>query len=97
MTRFAGLRDDLLPSGRPEPAKTVEAPTAPAASAISETGNKRRSARDGKKGILGHFSPELSRALNIMAIEESTTVQALMGEAFDLLMRARGKHPFGER
>jgi hypothetical protein len=32
-----------------------------------------------------------------MAIEEDTTVQALMGEAFDLLMRARGKHPFGER
>ena len=32
-----------------------------------------------------------------MAIEEGTTVQALMGEAFDLLMRTRGKHPFGER
>ena len=32
-----------------------------------------------------------------MAIEEGTSVQALMGEAFDLLMRARGKHPFGER
>ena len=58
---------------------------------------KRRPAREGKKGVLGHFSPELSRALNILAIEESTTVQALMGEAFDLLMRARGKHPFGER
>ncbi len=97
MTRFAGLKDELLPPGRTEPAKTVEAPPAPVGRAMSETGNKRRSARDGKKGILGHFSPELSRALNIMAIEESTTVQALMGEAFDLLMRARGKHPFGER
>ena len=59
--------------------------------------SKKRPTREGKKGILGHFSPELSRTLNIMAIEESTTVQALMGEAFDLLMRARGKHPFGER
>ncbi len=58
---------------------------------------KRRPAREGKKGVLGHFSPELSRALNIMAIEEGSTVQALMGEAFDLLMRARGRHPFGER
>jgi hypothetical protein len=63
----------------------------------AEADGKRRSAREGKKGILGHFSPELSRALNIMAIEEGSTVQALMGEAFDLLMRARGKHPFGER
>ncbi len=93
MTRFAGLKDDL-PSGRPS--KATEAPSAPA----SETANgvtKRRPAREGKKGILGHFSPELSRALNIMAIEEGATVQALMGEAFDLLMRSRGKHPFGER
>jgi hypothetical protein len=63
----------------------------------TEVRSKRRPAREGKKGILGHFSPELSRSLNIMAIEEGTTVQALMGEAFDLLMRARGKHPFGER
>ncbi len=93
MTRFAGLKDDL-PSGRPP--KASEAPPAPAGEAANAV-TKRRPAREGKKGILGHFSPELSRALNIMAIEEATTVQALMGEAFDLLMRARGKHPFGER
>ena len=77
--------------------KGEEPPTAAAALTVSDGNSKRRPAREGKKGILGHFSPELSRALNIMAIEEGTTVQALMGEAFDLLMRARGKHPFGER
>jgi hypothetical protein len=90
MTRFAGLKDDLPPS-RP----VVPQGTDPGAA--REVHRKRRPAREGKKGVLGHFSPELSRALNIMAIEEGTTVQALMGEAFDLLMRARGKHPFGER
>lgn len=93
MTRFAGLKQDLPPS-QTAAAKAVKPP--PAAE-TSEATAKRRPAREGKKGILGHFSPELSRALNIMAIEEGTTVQALMGEAFDLLMRARGKHPFGER
>lgn len=93
MTRFAGLKDDL-PSGRPSKAtETHPASASEQANAVS----KRRPSREGKKGILGHFSPELSRALNIMAIEESATVQALMGEAFDLLMRSRGKHPFGER
>ncbi len=95
MTRFAGLKDDL-PPGRPAALKATEPPPA----SIPDRGkvnSKRRPAREGKKGILGHFSPELSRALNIMAIEEGSTVQALMGEAFDLLMRARGKHPFGER
>jgi len=32
-----------------------------------------------------------------MALEEETSMQALLGEAIDLLMRERGKHPFGER
>ena len=95
MTRFAGLKDDL-PEARPTKPKAIE-PSPVALISAPETGGKRRPAREGKKGVLGHFSPELSRALNILAIEESTTVQALMGEAFDLLMRARGKHPFGER
>ena len=95
MTRFAGLKDDL-PEARPATPKASETSSVTLPSA-PETNGKRRPAREGKKGILGHFSPELSRALNIMAIEEGATVQALMGEAFDLLMRARGKHPFGER
>jgi hypothetical protein len=95
MTRFAGLKDDL-PEARPATPKAVESSLVASIGAPG-TGGKRRPAREGKKGVLGHFSPELSRALNILAIEESTTVQALMGEAFDLLMRARGKHPFGER
>ncbi len=90
MTRFAGLKEDL----KPPPAKVIDLvpPSDPPAAAT-----KRPGARDGKKGVLGHFSPELSRTLNMMAIEEGRTVQALMGEAFDLLLRARGKHPFGER
>ena len=95
MTRFAGLKDDL-PQLRPAVSKVMESsPVAPISA--PEANGKRRPTREGKKGVLGHFSPGLSRALNIMAIEEGTTVQALMGEAFDLLMRARGKHPFRER
>ena len=86
MSRFAGLADELTP----RPAVTQPAESPPARPA-------RRPAREGKKGILGYFSPELSRALKIMAIEEATSLQALMGEAFDLLLRSRGKHPFGER
>jgi len=96
MTRFAGLKEDLPPV-RPSTTKPAEISRASPEAGAAEANGKRRSAREGKKGILGHFSPELSRTLNIMAIEEGATVQALMGEAFDLLLRARGKHPFGER
>jgi len=86
MSRFAGLADELAPKTQPTPV---------AEQAPASTG--RRPAREGKKGILGYFSPELSRTLNIIAAEEGTSLQALMGEAFDLLLRSRGKHPFGER
>ena len=84
MSRFAKLADELSPKAR-----AVKP-------AIAERAGRKPS-RDGKKGVLGYFSPELSRALNIMAVEEGTSLQALMGEAFDLLLRSRGRHPFGER
>jgi hypothetical protein len=95
MTRFSGLKGDL-PEAQPAPPRRLK-PSSVAPPDAPDINGKRRPSREGKKGILGHFSPELSRTLNIMAIEEGTTVQALMGEAFDLLMRTRGKHPFGER
>jgi hypothetical protein len=43
--------------------------------------------------------PELDSAvrLHLLALEQETSLQALMGEAFDDLMRKYGKHPFGER
>jgi len=33
----------------------------------------------------------------MLALERDVSLQALMGEAFDDLMRKYGKHPFGER
>lgn len=86
MSRFAGLKDEL--THKIEPVKDFDRVTEKQA---------RRPAREGKKGVVGYFSPELSRSLNVMAAEEDTSVQALMGEAFDLLFRSRGKHPYGER
>lgn len=86
MSRFAGLKNELAP--KLESAKDSDQ---------EQAKQTRRPARQGKKGVVGYFSPELSRNLNVLAAEEDTSVQALMGEAFDLLFRARGKHPFGER
>ena len=56
-----------------------------------------RQDRAGKIMVGGHFSADLSRAVKVLAAEQGTTVQALVGEALDLLLRHHGKHPFGER
>jgi hypothetical protein len=88
VSRFAAIKSTK--AARPPaldsavvPSDTAEAP--------------KRGARLGKKVVSGHFTAEMSRALHLLAVEQGTTLQALMGEAFDDLMRKYGKHPFGER
>lgn len=83
MSRFAGLK------AAPPPVALAPEPQAPA--------NAKSGAREGKRLVGGHFSPAVQKALKQIALDEGTTVQSLMGEALDLLMRDRGKHPFGER
>jgi hypothetical protein len=67
------------------------------ASVAAETPTSYPKHRQGKKALIAYFSPGVSKALRQMALDEDTTMQALLGEAVDLLMRDRGKHPFGER
>lgn len=86
MSRFKGLQGNITAKAAPLPDE------------VAVAGNSAKAkARDGKRAIVGYFSEDMSRQLRVMAIEEDATVQALVGEALDLLMRARGKHPFGER
>jgi hypothetical protein len=47
--------------------------------------------RQGTKLIGGHFAPEVSTQLRILAAEEGTTVQSLLGEALDDLFVKKGK------
>jgi hypothetical protein len=35
--------------------------------------------------------------LRQIGLDESASIQALIGEALDLLARSRGRHPFGDR
>ena len=87
MSRFGALKADVQRATAPAPA------SAPAEAAIAATAK----ARDGKKPVMGYYSPQVRRTLHQLALDEGTSIQALLGEALDLLMRARGKHPFGER
>ena len=86
MSRFAAIRSSQAGPQRDEP---------DAGSATAEP--TRTKARVGKKAVSGYFSPEASRGLRLLALEQGVSLQALLGEAFDDLMRKYGKHPFGER
>ena len=88
MSRFAVLKP---------PAALTPPATAPAATPTDPTPKPARQDRAGKIMVGGHFSAELSRAVKVLAAEQGTTVQALVGEALDLLLRHHGKHPMGER
>lgn len=85
MSRFAGLTSSL----------DGKAPVAETKSVLNEA--KEGKGREGKKAVVGYFSADLSRQIKGLAASEGTTVQGLLGEAIDLLMRDRGRHPFGER
>jgi hypothetical protein len=85
MSRFDAIRTER---GRtPEPVAAEPQCQAPG----------RTPARVGKRAVSGYFSLELSQALNMLAVERNTSLQAMLGEAIDDLLRKYGKHPFGER
>jgi hypothetical protein len=49
--------------------------------------------RLGKKAIAGHFDPAVSKQLKQLALEQDTTVQALLAEALNDLFDKYGKKP----
>lgn len=53
--------------------------------------------RVGKTMIAGYFSPQMAKAVRLLAVERDTTVQALIGEGLDAVLHKHGKHPMGER
>jgi hypothetical protein len=93
------LKDRLVSAAGPQP--TAIAPVAPAPSSVTlatEGGvSTVAKARHGKTMVAGYFSPEFARAVKMLAVERGVSVQALMGEALDDVLRKYGKHAFGER
>ncbi len=68
-----------------------------AAHRVTERGPPQPRARTGKTMIAGYFSPELARAVKLVAVERGVTVQALIGEGLDHVLKTAGKTPMGER
>ena len=52
--------------------------------------------RQGRKQIAGFFSPEMSFAMHTLARRQGRSLQALMAEAFNDVLRKYGESPIGE-
>ncbi len=84
MSRFAKLAD--------KPKEPAE-PRAISSKAI--TSSVPPPSRIGRKAISGYFSPEMSLALHTCARRSGISLQALMAEAFDDVLRKYGESPIG--
>lgn len=83
MNRFANLADK-----QPKDDATTE-PASPAAHPQIPP------SRVGRKAISGYFSPELSLAMHTCARRNGLSLQDLMAEAFDDVLRKYGESPIG--
>ena len=88
MSRFANLKDR---------ATTEAALPAVSAPRVAVPSNDQVPAsRQGRKAVSGYFRPEMSFALHMLARRQNRSLQAVMAEAFDDVLRKHGESPIGD-
>ena len=70
----------------PDLASAVHRASSPRPKTAAERRYSPPATRQGTKGVLIHVTPEMSKALRRLAIDEDTTLQALGVRAFELLL-----------
>lgn len=55
-----------------------------------------RPSRDNRRFVGGHFDPAVGKQLRMIAVEDETTVQALLEEALDLLFVKKGRQKIAD-
>ena len=78
----------------PSAATTPQAAPAEAEQGRAET--PRPASREGREQIAGFFSPEMSLAMHMLARRQNRSLQALMAEAFNDVLRKHGESPLGD-
>lgn len=58
--------------------------------------DKTPPSRQGRKQIAGFFSPDMSFAMHMLARRQGRSLQALMTEAFNDVLRKYGESPVGD-
>ncbi|MGW8192407.1 ribbon-helix-helix domain-containing protein [Sphingomonas hankookensis] len=88
---FANLRDrSAAVAPAPAPAKAA------AAVPVAEPEAKGPASRQGRKQIAGFFTPNMSLAMHMLARRQDRSLQALMTEAFNDILRKYGESPIGD-
>lgn len=82
---FANLRDRQA---------TIRASTPSTGSVAASP--KGATSREGRKQIAGFFTPEMSFAMHVLARRQGRSLQALMAEAFNDVLRKHGESPIGD-
>ena len=85
---FANLRDK------------PDAPAAPQTNTAEDQAPKPDSSlapsRKGRKQIAAYFTPDMSFAMHTLARRQGRSLQALMAEAFNDVLRKHGESPIGD-
>lgn len=90
---FANLRS----AGPVTAPTTPQAAAAPASLPVAEgQGPARPASREGRKQIAGFFSPEMSLSMHMLARRQGRSLQSLMAEAFNDVLRKHGESPIGD-
>ena len=90
---FANLRDRTAP----EPVVPLQTTNQPSSSApTGQGGASGPASRQGRKQIAGFFTPEMSFAMHTLARRQGRSLQSLMAEAFNDVLRKHGESPIGD-
>lgn len=93
---FANLRGSTsTPAAAPAPALRATIADAPSA-ADGRAAPARPVSREGRKQIAGFFSPDMSLAMHMLARRQRRSLQHLMAEAFNDVLRKYGESPIGD-
>lgn len=92
---FANLRTAQAPVAAPIAPEAERTPKA-AEEPSKEAATGRPESRVGRKQIAGFFTPEMSFAMHMLARRQGRSLQALMAEAFNDVLRKHGESPIGE-
>lgn len=90
---FANLRGSVATATKTD---TVPLGAVPVIEPGSPGGALRPVSRQGRKQIAGFFSPEMSLAMHVLARRQGRSLQALMAEAFNDVLRKHGESPIGD-